>query len=53
MTTAEAFDEAILSRAGASLSDIVSVRRWIINAEDIKAYAAIAAVPAGKAHQDQ
>lgn len=31
--------EAILSRAGASLADIVAVRQWLTDAGDIRAYA--------------
>lgn len=31
----------ILSRAGASLTDIVSVRQWLTNAEDVEAYVAV------------
>jgi 2-iminobutanoate/2-iminopropanoate deaminase len=31
----------ILSRAGASLTDIVSVRQWLTNAEDVDAYVAV------------
>jgi 2-iminobutanoate/2-iminopropanoate deaminase len=31
----------ILSRAGASLSDIVGVRQWLTSAEDIAAYVAV------------
>jgi 2-iminobutanoate/2-iminopropanoate deaminase len=31
----------VLERAGASLTDIVSVRQWLTNADDIPAYAAV------------
>ncbi len=31
--------EAILSRAGASLADVVAVRQWLTDAGDIRAYA--------------
>jgi 2-iminobutanoate/2-iminopropanoate deaminase len=31
----------ILARAGAELTDIVSVRQWLTNAEDIPAYVAV------------
>jgi enamine deaminase RidA (YjgF/YER057c/UK114 family) len=33
--------EAILGRAGAALTDIVSIRKWLIQAEDIPAYIAV------------
>jgi 2-iminobutanoate/2-iminopropanoate deaminase len=33
--------EDALGRAGATLSDIVSVRQWLTNAADIPAYAAV------------
>jgi 2-iminobutanoate/2-iminopropanoate deaminase len=33
--------EAILERAGASLTDIVGIRQWLTSAEDIPAYVAV------------
>jgi 2-iminobutanoate/2-iminopropanoate deaminase len=33
--------EAILAKAGASLSDIVAVRQWLTSAEDISGYVAV------------
>jgi enamine deaminase RidA (YjgF/YER057c/UK114 family) len=33
--------EAILTRAGASLADIVSVRQWLVNADDMADYVAV------------
>ena len=32
---------AILEKAGASLSDIVSIRQWLTNADDIASYVAV------------
>jgi 2-iminobutanoate/2-iminopropanoate deaminase len=33
--------EAVLAEAGAALSDIVSVRQWLLDSNDIGAYAAV------------
>jgi enamine deaminase RidA (YjgF/YER057c/UK114 family) len=33
--------EAALARAGASISDVVSIRQWLTDADDIKAYSLV------------